>query len=180
MLARHPLAESTHHDRTVAQFVHERNSYLDPATAVRGQMMSLAASEEEGHVFDHEPGMSDYHHGHEHSDEWHRHSEYYEKVPYPVFLDHVPEKTENSQPHHSRHEGSYYDPYYLVDNDTESNLYRTYATYSPIVPHDWMLHKKDEKKRSFSDFDEFEFTSQSNGSHSGTTAEAKEDGLDFK
>ena len=49
-----------------------------------------------------------------------------------------------------------------MDNDTESNLYRTYTAYSPIVPHDWMLHHKEKKSHSFSDFDEFEFNAQSN------------------
>ena len=62
MLARHPTEELTHHDRTLAQLVHERNAYLTENTALDGNMM-MNLSEEEGHVFDHEPGMTDYHHG---------------------------------------------------------------------------------------------------------------------
>ena len=58
MLGRNPMTEETHHDRTLAELVHERNIMANnPA-------MNLAESHEEGHVFDHEPGMADFQHEH--------------------------------------------------------------------------------------------------------------------
>ena len=46
----------TTYDNTLAALVAERNSMVNRIPA-----MNLEASEE-GHVFDHEPGMTDYHH----------------------------------------------------------------------------------------------------------------------
>ena len=57
MLSRHPMSEMTHHGRSLAELVNERNGLVDQTQT--GEMMNLS---EEGHVFDHEPGMVDYHH----------------------------------------------------------------------------------------------------------------------
>ena len=51
---------------------------------------------EEGHVFDHEPGMVDYHHD-RHPSEFEHHQEYYAEARYPVFL----ETTEDNYVHES-------------------------------------------------------------------------------
>ena len=59
---------------------------------------------EEGHVFDHEPGMSDYHHGREHHPESDHHAEYYADAHYPVFLEHREVEADLD-----RHYGSYED-----------------------------------------------------------------------
>ena len=168
------MAEATHHDRSLADLIAERNSLLSSPPTKQGQMINL--SEEEGHVFDHEPGMQDWHHdkySHPEETAFH-HQEYYAEARYPVFLDHQEE----------------HDPYYYRDeyappvdehhynselNDTESNLYHSWPQYSPMVPHDWMLHKKEKKSHSFTDFDEFEFAMQENSSTLGQ----EEDGLDF-
>ena len=42
---------------------------------------------EEGHVFDHEPGMTDYHRDSHRYPEYEAHEEYYADAHYPVFLD---------------------------------------------------------------------------------------------
>ena len=78
MLSRHPMAEETHHDRTLAELVHERNIMANnPA-------MNLAESHEEGHMFDHEPGMPDYHR-HTRSPEYDHHEERYAEAGFPVY-----------------------------------------------------------------------------------------------
>ena len=108
-------------------------------------MMNLSQGEEEGHVFDHEPGMADYHHGYEHVPENIPHHEYYVGSPYPVFLD-------SSQSDNSAY------------NNYQANLYRSWPSYSPYVTHDQELHSKQNKKRTFDDFDEFELDNDfSNG-----------------
>ena len=86
MLSHHPMAESTHHDRSLAELVRERHNAMAAPTK-QGSMMNLS---EEGHVFDHEPGMADYHHDHLHHPEEMEHIEYYAEAKYPVFLDQEP------------------------------------------------------------------------------------------
>ena len=51
------MAEMTHHDHSLAELVNERHEMVNRAP--NGQMLNMA---DEGHVFDHEPGMTDYHH----------------------------------------------------------------------------------------------------------------------
>ena len=79
------MAEPTHHDRTLAELVHERNAMANNPT-IDGHMMNLAERHsEEGHVFDHEPGMVDYHHDHREDPEYGHHQEYYAEASFPVF-----------------------------------------------------------------------------------------------
>ncbi len=134
MLSRHPMEPVTHHDRTLAELVAERNGVIDQTS----QLLNLS---EEGHVFDHEPGYTDYHHDRDHHrHEYDRHVEFYETARYPHNLESSAAST-NDLLHHEREQ--YYgrdqahhlqEPYH---NDTESNLYRAYPVYSPLVPHDW-------------------------------------------
>jgi len=115
-------------------------------------MMSLA-EEAEGHVFDHEPGQADYHHGWMHHPEETEHIEHYAEARYPVFLEQHNEVYEAPYHHPSTPYG------HFEENEAEPNLYHSFPVYSPMVPHDWMLHQKQHKKHSFSDADEFEFQS---------------------
>ena len=88
MLSRHPMAEYTHHDRTLAELVAERNAFSssNPAMNLASTATSANSSNlEEGHVFDHEPGMADYHHDHRKSPEYSHHEEYYAEASYPVY-----------------------------------------------------------------------------------------------
>ena len=48
-----------------------------------------------GHVFDHEPGMDDYHHDREHFSEEIAHQEYYDKGMHQVFLESQDQGEEN-------------------------------------------------------------------------------------
>ena len=57
MLSRHPMAESTYHDRALSDLIHARSRMHEVMPA-----LNLEANPEEGHVFDHEPGYADYHH----------------------------------------------------------------------------------------------------------------------
>ena len=135
---------TTQHDRTLAELVRERSNYVDHTndSPLAAHIMNL--SEEEGHVFDHEPGMSDYHHDHLHNPEHTRHQEYYAEAHYPVNLEHDPSDY-NHQLHTER-------------NDAEANpLYHAWAYYQPQQSHDWMLHTRENTKHTFDDLDEFEF-----------------------
>lgn len=134
MLSRHPMAEQTHHDRALADLVHERNNLVGYPG------MYLAASTEEGHVFDHEPGMADYHHDHRQEPEFRRHDEYFAESTYPVY-----QELEYNQ--------HYRESY---DSMQDSNMYRSFPAYSPIASHDWELTHKPKKSHSFDDIDEFE------------------------
>ena len=158
MLARNPMEPATQHDRTLAELIQERNNYVDHTnrSPLAAHMMNL--SEEEGHVFDHEPGMSDYHHEHMHEhDEHTRHQEYYAGAHSPVNLEH--------DPSYSNH---------VERNDAEANpLYHAWAYYQPQQSHDWMLHTREAKSRTFDDFDELEF--RNGADQNGVEA----DSLDF-
>jgi len=52
-------------------------------------------------------------------------------------------------------------------------MYHSWPVYSPYVPHDWELRKKEPKRHTFSDYDEFE----QNPTQLNSAPE--EDGLDF-
>ena len=83
MLSRHPMEPQTHHDRTLADLVSERNNLANQVS--EDQLLSLKS--EEGHVFDHEPGYSDYHFDHHRQHEYDRHAEYYDKAQYSMYLE---------------------------------------------------------------------------------------------
>ena len=70
---------------------------------------------EEGHVFDHEPGHSDYHYDHHRQFEDERHSEYYDTARYPVFLDHQPDTQTANQMR--RGDGAYGDDHRIQFNN---------------------------------------------------------------
>ncbi len=95
MLSRHPMEPVTHHDRTLAELVAERNGVIDQTS----QLLNLS---EEGHVFDHEPGYTDYHHDRDHHrHEYDRHVEFYETARYPHNLESSAAST-NDLLHHER------------------------------------------------------------------------------
>ena len=80
------MAEYTHHDRTLAELVAERNAMAsNSAMNLASTATSANGNLEEGHVFDHEPGMADYHHDHRASPEYTHHQEYYAEASYPVY-----------------------------------------------------------------------------------------------
>ena len=146
MLARHPMEPATTHDRTLAELVQQRTNYIDYRndSPLKDHLMNLSESlsEEEGHVFDHEPGMSSYHHDRMVNPEHTPHLEYYAGAQRPVSLEHDPSnygrRTER--------------------NAAEANpLYHAWAYYQPQQSHDWMLHTREGKTHTFGDFDEFEF-----------------------
>ena len=149
MLARNPMEPATTHDRTLAELVQQRTNYIDYTndSPLKAYMMNLSEnlSEEEGHVFDHEPGMSSYHHDRMVNPEHTPHLEYYAGAQRPVSLEHDPSnygrRTER--------------------NAAEANpLYHAWAYYQPQQSHDWMLHTREPTKHTFGDFDEFEFKNE--------------------
>jgi len=164
------MAESTHHDRTLAELVNERNNMIHSTVPTN----HMAA---EGHVFDHEPGYADYHHDEEpHHDDYFDHQVIYGEAQYALFLDHQ-NAYGYDHGYDYGYEGAYGEDeygYHSSDhNEADANpLYHGgWPTYSPIAPHDWMLHTKESKTRSFDDFSEAEF--DLNGTNQ------VEDGLDF-
>lgn len=156
MLSRHPMSEKTSHDRVLAQLLQERNNLATgvPTNGVQGDLMALA--QEEGHVFDHEPGMPRYSHGHEARAEFTPHAETYAEAKYPVFLE-----TQHAN------QATYRPSENELNSNAESNLYRSWPLYTPAQPHDWMLHKKDKRTQTFGDVDEFEFTMQPHSNQAG-------------
>ena len=137
------MEPATTHDLTLAELVQQRNNYID-YTKNDSALLNLSEklSEEEGHVFDHEPGMSSYHHDRMVNPEHTPHLEYYAGAQRPVTLEHDPSN-------HGRR---------TERNAAEANpLYHAWAYYQPQQSHDWMLHTREGKTHTFDDFAEFEF-----------------------
>ena len=134
---------------TLAELVAERNALANSNPA----MMNLASTTtaaaannvEEGHVFDHEPGMADYHHDHRDSPEYTHHDEYYAQASYPVYhQQNLEYRGDHYAPAHHSSERRHHE---------EANMYRSLPLYSPIVPHDWELKHKEKRKHTFDDYD---------------------------
>lgn len=131
---------TTNHDLALSELLRQRNVLINDTD--RGSMRALS---EEGHVFDHEPGMPDYHHDHPqfelHEDLEDSEAHYYadHEARYPVFLEHNFGSYEDYQP-----------------NDTESNLYHSWTQYTPVVAHDWEQKKRQPKPRVYDEFEEYQ------------------------
>ena len=160
MLANHPMAEQTAYMKTLNELVQERN-FVGQPTNTYGSMMNLAEAAnlaETGHVFDHEPGYADYHHGMEHHDEYAEHAEFYGDARYPLFnlqaqnpvagMGGNPDIFRSAQERHYGHPRTDEDHHAYMAyqahhmNEAESNLYHSWPVYSPIASHEWTLHHK--------------------------------------
>jgi len=84
MLQHNPMNEgTTHHDLALADLVRERQTMFDDH--LRGSRKLLS---EEGHVFDHEPGIPDYNRDHPQFEDSEAHYYAEHEARYPVFLEH--------------------------------------------------------------------------------------------
>ena len=189
MLANHPMTEQTQHMRALNELIHERNLVGQP-TSMHGSMMNLAEAvsqssnlAETGHVFDHEPGYADYHHGHQHHAEEDEHAEYYGDARYPLFNleeDAIPDIFQTAKDDHyhhgmTDHRFHHYDDYqHYHMNEAESNLYHSWPVYSPVVSHDWTLHHKPKRVHGYSDQMEADMFSNSGADGYGAGQEDNE------
>jgi len=150
--------------------------------APSGTMMNLAEAAnlaETGHVFDHEPGYADYHHGYEHHDEYQEHAEFYGDARYPLFNlqaegnPHLFPYDEYEQYGHfntnqAQEVEAEFQRYHM--NETESNLYHSWPAYTPVVSHDWQLKHNPHRVHDITAAEESQF---------GALNEIQEDSLDI-